>query len=258
MSADSAGEGFAVGALAPIVPDWPAPPNVRAYSTTRVGGVSGAPFDSLNLSFSSGDDERCVEQNRARVISALAIPEPPRWLNQVHGTRVVDAELARRRPQADASTSNRPSQVLALMTADCIPVLVCDRHGRQVAAAHAGWRGLAAGVLESTIGALQSDPSDLLAWLGPGIGPEAFEVGPEVRQSFLAQDPQAARSFQRGNGDRLLADLYQLARQRLGRAGVNAVFGGEYCTYSDPARFFSYRRDGKRSGRMGSFIWLQY
>jgi YfiH family protein len=257
MNSDSAGEGFGAETLAPIAPDWPAPPNVRAYSTTRAGGVSGAPFDSLNLSFSSGDDEECVKQNRARVMTALAIPEPPRWLKQVHGARVVDAELARRRPEADASTSIRPGQVLALMTADCIPVLICDRHGRRVAAAHAGWRGLAAGVLEITVGALESDPSELLAWLGPGIGPEAFEVGPEVRDSFLARDAEAGRWFRPGNGDRLLADLYPLARQRLRRAGVEAVFGGDCCTYSDPVRFFSYRRDGGRSGRMGSFIWLQ-
>jgi len=257
MSADSTGNGSGVKTLAPVVPDWPAPSNVRAFSTTRVGGVSGPPFDSLNLSFSSGDDPECVQQNRARVASALAIPEPPRWLNQVHGTRVVNAELALHHPQADASTSNRPKQVLALMTADCIPVLICDRPGRRVAAAHAGWRGLAAGVLEGAVGALESDPSELLAWLGPGIGPNAFEVGPEVRDSFLSRDPYAARSFRRGKADRLLADLYQLARRRLQRAGVDAVFGGEYCTYSNPARFFSYRRDGKRSGRMGSFIWLE-
>jgi YfiH family protein len=257
MSADPAGAASGVETLAPVVPDWPAPPNVRAYSTTRVGGVSEAPFDSLNLSFSSGDDAERVRKNRARVMSALAIPEPPRWLKQIHGIRVVNAELALQRPQADASTSIRPGQVLAVMTADCIPVLICDRLGRRVAAAHAGWRGLAAGVLESTLGALGSDPSKLLAWLGPGIGPKAFEVGAEVLESFLAKDPGAAGSFRQGNGDRLLADLYQLARRRLERAGVQAVFGGEYCTYSDPARFFSYRRDGERSGRMGSFIWLE-
>lgn len=257
MSTDSIGKGVGVEDLTPIVPDWPAPSKVRAFSTTRVGGVSGGPFDSLNLSFSSGDDAECVRRNRARVMSALGIPEAPRWLKQVHGIRVVDAEAARRRPQADASTSNQPGQVLALMTADCIPVLICDRRGHRVAAAHAGWRGLAAGVLEGTVAALESDPSELLAWLGPGIGPKAFEVGPEVRDSFLARDPEAARWFRQGNGDRLLANLYELARQRLARAGLDAVFGGAYCTYSDPARFFSYRRDGKRSGRMGSFIWLQ-
>jgi YfiH family protein len=236
VSQQATGSSFGVELLAPIVPDWPAPINVRAYSTTRGGGVSGPPFASLNLSFSSGDDPERVKQNRARVMSALGLPEPPRWLKQVHGTRVVDAGLALRHPQADASTSDQPGQVLALTTADCIPVLICDRRGRRVAAAHAGWRGLAAGVLESTVAALELEPSELLAWLGPGIGPGAFEVGPEVREAFLAADPAAAPSFRRGNADRLLADLYQLARR---------------------PRFFSYRREGKRSGRMGSFIWLE-
>ncbi len=257
MNAQTTGGDPSPEPLAPIVPDWPAPAHVRAYSTTRLGGVSAPPFDSLNLSFSSGDKPECVKQNRARVMSALGLPEPPRWLKQVHGVRVVDADLAVHHPQADASTSNRPGEVLAVMTADCIPVLICDQLGRRVAAAHAGWRGLAAGVLEATIDAMECNTSELLAWLGPGIGPQAFEVGPEVCEAFLAADPGAAAAFRPGTGDRLLADLYQLARRRLERAGVDAVFGAEHCTYSDPSRFFSYRREGKRSGRMGSFIWLE-
>ncbi|HSS63588.1 MAG TPA: peptidoglycan editing factor PgeF [Gammaproteobacteria bacterium] len=257
MIAKSAGSHRRVQRLAAIVPNWPAPTKVRAYSTTRAGGVSKAPFDSLNLSYSSGDDPDCVSRNQARVMSAFSIPEPPRWLTQVHGSRVVDADQAFHCPQADASTSDRPSQVLAVMTADCIPVLICDRLGRRVAAAHAGWRGLAAGVLEGAVAALESEPSQLLAWLGPGIGPEAFEVGPEVRDAFLVKDPESARSFRQGQADRLMADLYQLARRQLERAGVGAVFGGEYCTFGDPERFFSYRRQGKRSGRMGTFIWLE-
>ncbi len=243
--------------LAPIVPDWPAPPGVRAYFTTRTGGVSAPPFDSLNLSFSGGDDPERVKENRSRVISALNLPEPPRWLKQIHGTRVVDADLASRGPEADGSTSKRPGEVLAIMTADCIPLLVCHRGGGRVAAAHAGWRGLAAGIVESTVAALEAEPSALLAWLGPGIGPQAFEVGPDVRDAFLARDPGAESCFISGNADRMLADLYRLARRRLERAGVNAVFGGEYCTFSDPTRFFSYRRQGKRSGRMSAFIWLE-
>lgn len=257
MSVRTTGSGPEPALLAPILPDWPAPAQVRAYSTTRSGGVSAPPFDSLNLSFSSGDDPKCVTQNRARIMSALGLPEPPRWLKQVHGTRVVDADLAADRPQADASTSDRPGVVLAVMTADCVPVLICDRIGRRVAAAHAGWRGLAAGVLESTVAATQCDPSELLAWLGPGIGPQAFEVGPEVREAFMAADAGAATAFRPGNEDRLLANLYMLARRRLERAGLEAVYGGDYCTYSDPERFFSYRREGRRSGRMGSFIWLE-
>ncbi len=244
-------------ALSPIVPDWPAPANVRAYATTRVGGVSRAPFHSLNLSFSSGDDPKCVERNRARVAEALGLPEAPRWLKQVHGTRVVEADAASSRPEADAAFAMRPGPTLAVTTADCIPVLFCHRGGAQVAAAHAGWRGLAAGVLESTLAALQSDPADLMAWLGPGIGAQAFEVGPEVRDAFVEQDPGAAEAFLPGRGDRLMADLYGLVRRRLERAGVDRVFGGDHCTYSEPERFFSYRRDGARSGRMGTFIWLE-
>lgn len=257
MSAKTPRNDPGAGLLAPIIPGWPAPPRVRAYSTTRVGGVSAPPFDSLNLSFSSGDDPDNVRKNRARLISALGLPEPPRWLKQVHGTRVVDADLAVNHPQADASTSNQSRRVLAVTTADCVPVLICDRGGREVAAAHAGWRGLAAGILEQTVAALKSEPSQLLAWLGPGIGPDTFEVGPEVRDAFVAADPEAVCAFRKRNADRLLADLYQLARRRLQRAGIQAVFGGEYCTYSDSAQFFSYRRDGKRSGRMGTFIWLE-
>ncbi len=256
MKEHATGNTPGVEALAPVVPDWPAPINVRAYTTTRVGGVSRPPFDSLNLSFASGDDAECVERNRARVVSGLKLPEPPRWLKQAHGIRVVAAEVAAGRPQADACVSARPNQVLAVMTADCVPVLFCDRRGQRVAAAHAGWRGLAAGVLNSTLAAMGSDPSELLAWLGPGIGPRAFEVGPEVRQAFLARDPGAAAAFRPGQADRLLADLYRLARRQLERSGIGAVFGGEHCTYGDPARFFSYRRDGQRSGRMGTFIWL--
>ncbi len=255
-SRKKAGASDSQSSLRPVVPDWPAPPQVRAFSTTRVGGVSEPPFESLNLSFSSGDDPERVEQNRSRVVTALNLPESPRWLKQVHGTRVVDAETAINRPQADGSIASRPGQVLAVMTADCVPVLLCDRGGRRIAAAHAGWRGLAAGVLESTVAALEWKPSELLAWLGPGIGPRAFEVGPEVREAFMTVDRIAAGCFRNGNGDRLLADLYQLARQRLGRAGVEAVFGGEHCTFSEPAKFFSYRREGRRSGRMGTFIWL--
>lgn len=257
MNEYASGEIARTDPLAPILPDWPAPANVRAFSTTRAGGVSSPPFQSLNLSFASGDDPECVKRNRARVESGLNLPESPRWLKQVHGNRVVDAARAARHPAADAATSGRSNQVLAVTAADCIPVLFCECHGRQVAAAHAGWRGLAAGVLENTVAALASDPTQLLAWLGPGIGADAFEVGPEVRDAFLAGDPDAAPAFRPGNGDRLLADLYRLARLRLERSGVNAVFGAEHCTYRDAARFFSYRRDGKRSGRMGTFIWLE-
>lgn len=242
--------------IEPLVPDWAVPDHIRAYSTTRSGGVSRTPFDSLNLGFASGDRTQAVNENRRRVENALRMPETPRWLKQVHGARVVDAVTAAGRPQADAAIAVEPDQVLAVMTADCIPVLMCDRSGTQVAVAHAGWRGLAAGVLENTVAAFDADAKRLMVWLGPGIGPRAFEVGPEVRQAFVAGDPGADSAFRPGSTDRLFADLYALARRRLRRVGVKSITGGGFCTYHDPRRFFSHRRDGPRSGRMASFIWL--
>lgn len=240
-----------------VLPDWPAPARVRACSSTRLGGVSKPPFDALNLGFATADEPDAVAANRARLASALDLPESPRWLAQEHGTRVLDAAAVSDRPAADASIARAPGLVCAVLTADCIPVLLCDARGRQVAAAHAGWRGLAAGVLEAAVAAFDEPPQNLLAWLGPGIGPRAFEVGPEVREAFVRVDPDAARGFRPSRGDRLLADLYQLAASRLGRAGIGKVFGGGYCSFSEPKRFYSHRRDGAGSGRMASLIWIQ-
>ena len=221
--------------------------------TLRTGGVSTGPYASLNLGDHVGDDPAAVAENRRRVREALALPSEPLWLEQVHGTAVARFGEAVR-PRADASVALAPGQVCAVMVADCLPVLLADRAGTCVAAAHAGWRGLAAGVLEATVAALPVDPAQLVAWLGPAIGPEAFEIGPEVREAFLAVDPEAADAFRPGTGDRWLADAYRLARQRLARAGVTDVHGGGLCTVSDPTRFFSYRRDGV-TGRMAALIW---
>lgn len=242
--------------LAVIEPEWPAPGNVRAYQTTRSGGVSKPPFDSLNLGRATGDDARSVATNRNRLVTALGLPEMPRWLAQVHGTRVLDANEVGDRPVADASTARLRKQVCAVLTADCVPVLVCDTAGRQVAAAHAGWRGLAKGILEATIATFDAPPSRLMAWLGPGIGPAAFEVGPEVRDAFCARDPGARAGFHPSAGDRLLADLYLLAARRLTQAGVRRIYGAGYCTYRDATRFYSHRRDGAKSGRMATLIWI--
>ena len=237
-----------------IQPEWPAPPNVHAFTTTRNGGVSEGVWSSLNLGAHCGDRPRDVLENRATVRRSL--PAEPFWLNQVHGTRVVrHTGSAGDRPPADAIFSKHSRQVCAVLTADCLPVLLSDQNGTCVAAAHAGWRGLAAGVLESTIAAMDVDPSAILAWLGPAIGPQRFEVGDEVRAEFIRADPGAGSAFVRKD-DRWLADLYALARQRLNRAGVLQISGGGFCTYSDDERFFSYRRNGL-CGRMATLIWME-
>lgn len=241
-----------------IVPQWQAPANVHAISTTRHGGVSEAPFDSLNLGDHVGDNPYAVARNRVLVGDNLQLPSEPLWLQQVHGVDVCEMGAAPCYPQGDASIARGRGQVCVIMTADCLPVLFCDRQGSCVAAAHAGWRGLEAGVLEQTLQQMAIDPADALIWLGPAIGPQAFEVGEEVRTAFMQQHPDAVTAFVPSNNmGKWLADIYQLARQRLQAAGVaaKAIYGGEFCTYSDAERFFSYRRDGQ-TGRMASLIWL--
>lgn len=239
-----------------IAPDWPAPSWVRACCTTRAGGVSDGPYGSLNLGDHVGDAPRRVAENRAILGVDLALPVEPLWLAQVHGCAVAQVGSARPGCPADASIARAPGQVCAVLTADCLPLLICDPRGRSVAAVHAGWRGLAAGVIESTLAALGCAPADLLVWLGPAIGPDAFEVGPEVRAAFLAVDPALAPAFRPCPGDKWLADLYALARARLAAAGVARVYGGGLCTYRDARRFFSFRRDGA-TGRMASLIFIR-
>ncbi len=239
-----------------ITPNWSAPANVRAVCTTRHGGVSEAPFNSLNLGDHVGDNLYAVERNRAIVGEVLTLPTEPVWLQQIHGVEVCRVDTAACYPQADASVALGKNQVCVVMTADCLPVLFCDKAGTRVAAAHAGWRGLEAGVLERTVTALQCDPGDIMAWLGPAIGATAFEVGDEVRAAFMQHDAQAALAFSTtAQQGKWLADIYLLARQRLQAVGVTAISGGDYCTYSDAERFFSYRRDGQ-TGRMASLIWM--
>jgi hypothetical protein len=238
-----------------ITPDWPAPANVRAAVTTRVGGVSRAPYDSFNLATHVGDDPAAVHENRARLRTALALPAEPLWLKQVHGVAVVDAAQGGAESEADGAFAAQPGAVCAVLTADCLPVLLCNRAGTKVAALHAGWRGLAGGVIEAGVEALSVPGSELLAWLGPAIGPEAFEVGPEVRTAFIQYDAQAVQAFRAAREGKYLADIYLLARLRLQRLGVAAVYGGGFCTVTERARFFSYRRDGA-TGRMASLIWL--
>jgi len=239
--------------LAWIEPDWPAPPGIRAASSLRGGGLSQGVYASLNLGTHVGDEPSRVAANRRLLAESLNLPAEPFWLNQVHGTATAQAgPKSGPPPAADASYSDAVGVVCVVMTADCLPVLLCDRSGSRIAAAHAGWRGLADGVLEATVQAMGG--RDLMAWLGPAIGPAAFEVGGEVRQAFLEKLGDCHAAFRPGNEGRWLADLYGLARIALNRAGVGEVYGGDYCTYSDPARFFSYRRDGQ-TGRMASLIW---
>ena len=234
-------------------PDWPAPARVKSLQTLRSGGVSVAPWASFNLGDHVGDNPLHVSANRDALTACL--PSAPCWLQQVHGTLAVNAENTPKTAVADAAFTRQAGRVCAVMTADCLPVLFCDRAGSIVAAAHAGWRGLLGGVLESTLAAMAIAPEHVLAWLGPAIGPSAFEVGDEVRAAFVAELPAAGEAFAPCGQGKWLADLYALARLRLARAGVTAVYGGNACTYSDPAHYFSYRRDGV-TGRMVTLIWL--
>lgn len=243
-----------------LKPDWPVPANVRALSTTRVGGVSQAPWASLNLGDHVGDNPDHVRTNRQRLADASGLhPDRIGWLKQVHGTDVVELAPATvaKVPTADASFTRHPGMVCAILTADCLPVIVSDEEGTVVGAAHAGWRGLCNGVIENLVTAMAVEPTRLRAWLGPAIGPTHFEVGAEVRDAFLTADPAAASAFHTSGArpGHLMADIYALATQRLNRLGITTVSGGGLCTVSDKARFFSYRRDGQ-TGRMATLVWL--
>lgn len=236
-----------------IVPDWPAPTRVKALVTTRNGGLSAGPYASLNLGLRVNDDPAIVERNRALLRKHL--PAEPRWLQQVHGNRAVDAARVQQPVEADAATSRASDTVCVVMVADCMPVFLADRSGTVVGAAHAGWRGLAAGVIENTVRSMAVAPSELVAWLGPAIGPAAFEVGADVRDAFVGPDAGAAPAFIDHKPGKWLADLFTLARRRLHAIGVTDVYGGGLCTVSDPRRFYSHRRD-RITGRMAALIWI--
>ncbi|HXQ31743.1 MAG TPA: peptidoglycan editing factor PgeF [Steroidobacteraceae bacterium] len=238
-----------------LAADWPAPPGVRAGVTTRVGGISTGPFATLNLAAHVGDDPAAVATNRTLLSAALALPAEPLWLRQVHGTAVVVHDGAQAHPEADAAVTFVPGRVLAVLVADCLPVVIASRDGARLGLAHAGWRGLAGGVIEATVRELGVAGADLVAWLGPGIGPAAFEVGAEVRAAFTDRDPAAAEAFAVNPRGRWQADLYRLARQRLARLGVQSVSGGDACTFADAERFYSYRRNAT-TGRMATLAWL--
>lgn len=237
-----------------IKPDWPAPPHVHSYVTTRLGGISQGNYRSLNLGLHVNDYEPTVLENRQILQKTLGYKHIA-WLEQVHSTNVVKAQVDKV-VKADANWTDQLETACVVMTADCLPVLFCDRAGHYVAAAHAGWRGLVNGILEETINQLPVQPDQLMAWLGPAIGPSKFEVGNEVKQAFIDKDADAESAFKTSvNQNKFLADIYQLARLRLSKAGITAVYGGSFCTMSDEKRFFSYRRQAV-TGRMASLIWL--
>ena len=240
-----------------ITPQWAAPPGVHAAFTLRTGGVSAAPFDTLNLGAHVGDDPLRVAENRRRIAQALALPSSPAWLKQVHGVTVheLGTETDAPRGPADGAFTRVRGRVCAILVADCLPVLFAARDGSVVGAAHAGWRGLAAGVLEATVRAMGVPAGDLVAWLGPCIGPQHFEVGEDVRSVFLETDAGAAKAFRRGRGDRWWCDLPQLAQRRLAACGVGAVAADGSCTFTDRERCFSFRRDGQ-CGRMAALVWM--
>lgn len=240
-----------------LKPSWAAPESVRAAFSLRRGGVSVDTFESLNLGVNVGDDPTAVQENRRRLRFALSLPAEPVWLEQVHGTEVahIDQPAASQRPRADAAVTHTAGRVCVIQVADCMPVLFAARTGEAVGAAHAGWRGLANGVLEATVQAMNVAPAQLIAWLGPAIGVKHFEVGEDVRTAFVSRDESAVTAFTQNGRGRWQCDLYALARLRLLALGVHSTTGGEWCTYADPVRFYSYRRDG-RCGRMAAVIWL--
>ncbi|MHB1654856.1 MAG: peptidoglycan editing factor PgeF [Burkholderiales bacterium] len=236
-----------------IYPDWPAPARIRALVTTRAGGVSQGAYAGLNLGDHVGDSAVDVAQNRTRLREEL--PGDPRWLKQTHGSTVAYADYLAELVEADAAVARQANTVCAVLTADCLPVLFCAEDASVVGAAHAGWRGLAAGVLEQAVTVMDHPPEKIMAWLGPAIGPSAFEVGAEVREIFVAAQPQSVTAFKNKGNGKWLADIYALARLRLRQMGVTRIYGGEWCTYQDSERFYSFRRDGE-TGRMASLIWI--
>ncbi len=236
-----------------ITPDWPAPQQVHAASTCRTGGFSQGKFASLNLALHVPDDRAHVLANRELIKKQLSLPSAPVWLQQTHSTQVVCADFIKGAVEADASYTRRKNIVCTILTADCLPLLLCNQQGTYIAAIHAGWRGLLTGIIENTL--LTAPTAQLFAWLGPAIGAECFEVGTEVRTAFIDKSPDFKSAFTRLSKEKYFADIYQLARIILKKLGVQAIYGGHYCTFTETERFYSYRRDGQ-TGRMASFIWL--
>ena len=236
-----------------IIPDWPAPSNVLALQTTRAGGNSKGPYHGLNLGDHVGDDPLVVAANRQLLTDF--VPTEPVWMRQVHGIKVIDAAMASCLPEADAAFARVPDTVCCVMTADCLPILLCNVEGSAVAAVHAGWRGLQQGVIEAAVTSMPAAAPNLMAWLGPAIGSQAFEVGDDVRDSFIKADRTSTQAFTARENGKWLADIYLLARLRLQAMGVERIYGGDFCTSTNEQRFYSYRRD-RVTGRMATMIWI--
>lgn len=241
-----------------IIPNWNIPKHIHAFTTVRTGGVSKPPFDSFNLGDHVNDSPEDVAQNRALLVEKFHLPQSPLFLTQTHSTRVLELPYSGKDIEADAVYTNQPNQVCLVMTADCLPILFVSKDGKEIAAAHAGWRGLCDGVLEATVEKFQCPSNEISAWLGPAIGAKAFQVGKEVIEQFCAFDPRAEEAFIQDNSTsgKFLGNLYQIATQRLNKLGITEISGGEYCTYTQEDLFFSYRRD-KQTGRMATLIWKE-
>lgn len=238
-----------------IQPHWPAPPWIKAYTTLRNGGVSTAPYNDFNLAIDIGDNTKDVEKNRVILQQTLKLPAEPIWIQQIHSNIVAQAIKENKNKQADATFSKEAEQICIITTADCLPILLCDRQGTLVAAIHAGWRGLHKRIIEQTIMAIQIQPEEILVWLGPAISQKYFEVGEEVRNAFVEVDADADSAFIRSASGRWMGDLYALARLQLKKLGVYAIYGGDHCTFDEKDKFYSYRRDAQKTGRMASLIW---
>lgn len=238
-----------------IEPLWPAPKTIKAYTTLRHGGVSPSPYAAFNLGENTGDNQLNIKENRNILKNALQLPVEPIWIRQIHGTKVLPAIPQNRETEADATYSTEIDQVCVVLTADCLPILLCDQKGQYVAAIHAGWRGLSQGIIGNTLSTAPSPPSEILAWFGPAISQKHFEVGNEVREIFIQRDPEAIHAFQPSPSGRWMGDLYHLARLQLQKLGVDNIFGGEFCTFAQKEQFYSYRRDDQKTGRMASLIW---
>ncbi len=243
-----------------ISPEWPAPSNIKAYCTTRKNGVSEGVYAEFNLGFHSGDNKEHVQKNREQLKKTLPLSAEPLWLKQTHSNLVIDADAYYENIDCDGCYTNKKKQACVVMTADCLPVLLCNRQGTEIAAIHAGWRGLANGIIEAGLKHFQSPAHDILVYLGPAIGPQHFEVGEEVRDIFLHHNANTEKAFQAidnpAKEKKWLANLYELARLRLNNKGVTSIYGGDLCTFSDKTRFYSYRRDGQQTGRLASLIWI--
>jgi len=238
-----------------IEPDWPTPKNIKSIVSTRCGGVSSAPWDSFNLATHVSDDAKDVSENRRILVERAHLPTEPEWLNQTHSVDAIDLDQSENR-DGDASITTQKNKVAVVLTADCLPLLVTNKQGTEIAAIHAGWKGLLEGVVIKTLLAMQSKPRDLMVWLGPAISQKHFEIGDEVKHQFCKKYHHAQTHFEAKPNNKWMANLYGLVRDQLAELAVTDIYGGDFCSYTDQHKFYSYRRDGE-TGRMASLIWIE-